>query len=194
MPPFNLESKSDAENSTTYYSAGLHPWYVSESWPQELEALWSVLEQKKVVAVGECGFDRCCNTPLDVQVQAFEAQVKRAEQLNMPVILHCVRALDLLLGVHRRLRPDVPWVMHGFRGGVRQMQQLLHAGIHMSFGVRHIDSALQFCPRDSFFLETDDDDASLFELYHTVASLRDESVEELVASQLDNLIRLCGCK
>lgn len=187
MPPFSFPEDG---KGITYYSVGFHPWHVSERWREDMDVVADAVAHAGVVAVGECGLDRCCAVPVDLQMEAFESHVFLSEQESIPLVVHCVRALDLLLEVRRRMRPRQRWVWHGYRGGVRQLEQLLRSGIIVSFGSRFVPQALQNCPLDSFFLETDDRDVSLPDLYRSVAGLRGISLEELAGCQSDNFSRL----
>ncbi|MDE7378892.1 MAG: TatD family hydrolase [Paraprevotella sp.] len=187
MPP--LDFPEDGKG-VTYYSVGLHPWHVSERWREDMDAVAEAVTHAGVVAVGECGLDRCCTVPMDLQMAVFESHVLLSEQKSMPLVVHCVRALDLLLEVRRRMRPCQRWVWHGYRGGARQLGQLLRSGIIVSFGSRFVSQALQDCPLDSFFLETDDGDVSLPDLYRSVAEFKGISLEELAGCQSDNFLRL----
>ena len=49
------------------------------------------------------------------------------------MIIHCVRAWDEVLAVHKKLRPKMKWMIHGFRGQARLANQLLSKGMYLSF-------------------------------------------------------------
>lgn len=193
MYPFVFPETGEGQGrGVTYSSVGLHPWYISDDWEAEMASVASVARRPQVVAVGECGFDRVCKVPIELQKAVFEAHVRLSERLAMPIVLHCVHALDLLLEVRRRMRPVQPWVWHGFRGGVRQMEQVLRSGMQVSFGTRYSPQALAACPADAFFLETDDADASLLaQVYRQAAAVRGMSPEELLRVQAANFRRFC---
>lgn len=146
-------------------SFGLHPWYLTDNWEQELKAF-----DGHPVLIGECGLDRLCETPYELQLEAFQAQIQLSERLELPLVLHCVRALDDVLRLKRGTHQ--PWIFHGFRGKPQQLQQLLDHGFYVSFGFRHNTDSLRACPSDRLFLETDDSPEPIASLYETAAALR----------------------
>lgn len=173
------------------FSVGLHPWQVDAHWREKVERiLRPALALSQVVAVGEVGLDRLSGGDMQHQQEAFEAQVLLAEEYGKPLIVHCVRSYDLLLGLHRRLHPEVPWIVHGFRGKPELASQLLHRGIYLSFGEHYHEEALRICPSDSFFIETDDSGVDVGDLYFRAASLRGVPVEALVQQVKRNFSRL----
>lgn len=115
-------------------SVGIHPWDTAEN--QDFEALLSEIEKRaeeeKIVAIGECGLDKVRGADMDTQETLFRRQLEMAERHRLPVIIHCVRAYDRLLHLHKLLRPTVPWIIHGFRGNPTLAAQLTRAGIHLS--------------------------------------------------------------
>ncbi|MCF0236801.1 MAG: TatD family hydrolase, partial [Bacteroidaceae bacterium] len=86
----------------------------------------------------------------------FEAQVALSERFSRPITLHIVRAFDLILGLHKRLRPTQRWTVHGFRGKPQLAQQLLDAGFDLSFGHHRNPDAWAITPPDRRHEETDE--------------------------------------
>src|SRR5690606_10309568 len=72
-----------------YATAGIHPHHAAELDAHSIDALRSLAEQPRVVAIGECGLDFFRNfSPPDAQERAFEAQLALAAELELPVFLH----------------------------------------------------------------------------------------------------------
>lgn len=84
-----------------YASVGIHPQTFSEfgtgelaSWTQQLKDL---AKNKKVVAIGECGLEYYSHNEQQVvssehktfQKQGFLAQIELAQELGLPLIIHC---------------------------------------------------------------------------------------------------------
>ena len=109
----------------------------------------------EVVQVGECGLDRLRGADLDTQCAVFAAQVALAEQHRLPLTLHVVRAFDVILRLHKQLRPTTRWTIHGFRGKPALAQQLLDAGFDLSFGPKHNTASWAATPPDRRHCETD---------------------------------------
>lgn len=138
------------------YSAGIHPWWTAEDVAPLLSALERLLPHPQVVMLGECGFDRLRGGTFAVQQAVFDRQVALSESLALPLVVHCVRAFDLLLSARKRLRPSQCWTVHGFRGGPLLARQLLDAGFHLSFGARFNPDSLRLTPPGCRRMETDD--------------------------------------
>jgi TatD DNase family protein len=117
--------------------------------------------------------------------------------MRKPLVVHCVKALDLLLRLRRELRPAMPWMLHGFRGKPRQMESLLEAGCYVSFGLHHNEESLRLCPLQRLMLETDDafrpstetegsDVPLIAELYNKVAAARGIEMRDLCDEMAEN--------
>lgn len=175
------------------FSVGIHPWSVCQAVDlnASLERLQNLLVLPEVCMLGECGLDKCCRTEFDLQLLFFRAQVELAESMGKPVVIHCVRAYDVLLSVRRASTFRQPWIIHGFRGKVALMEQLLRMGFYFSFGPYFQEDTLRVCPEDRFFIETDDFADSLLSVYQHVALVRNMSVETLIELQQERFSFLC---
>lgn len=138
-----------------WFSAGLHPWDVTEDFDSQLDILENTLANPRVPAVGECGFDTLKGPSHEFQEQAFIRQIELSERFAKPMILHVVRDFDSVIRLRRTLKPEQPWLIHGFRGGPAQMNQLYSNGILVSFGLKHNPESLKAVPSERLFLETD---------------------------------------
>ena len=138
-----------------FFSAGLHPWDVTEQFEDQLIALEKLLANPQVLAVGECGFDALKGPSHELQEKAFVRQVELSERFRKPMILHVVRDFESVIRLRKQLKPTQPWLIHGFRGGPEQMNQLYANGILVSFGLKHNPESLRQVPSDRLFLETD---------------------------------------
>ena len=179
------------------YSAGLHPWYVSEN---TLERDLGLIEEKgeNAVAIGECGLDRCCDVSFELQLKAFRAQVEIAATLGKPLIIHCVRAYPEIISEKKAFRDSLPWIVHGFRGNPETASQLIKHGFHLSFGEalmndKRLGEILATVPEDRYFLETDESAASIREIYGKAAAIRNIDVDTLILQQRGNASALLGC-
>lgn len=148
---------------------GIHPWHVDVEDGCLDEAL----------AVGECGLDKCCDTPFELQKEAFRRCILESEKRQLPLILHCVRAVDECLAMRRELHAVQPWIWHGFRGKAAQLQQLLPHGFYFSFGFCYNGDALRACPLDRLLLESDENPQPISTLYNKVADELGISIDVL---------------
>lgn len=160
----------DVWDGLPHVSVGVHPWEVGECWREQVERLRTVVRRTEVVAIGECGLDRVRGGVWEWQMACFEAQLILAREVGKPVVIHCVRAFDELLAMKRRFG-DVGMVVHGFRGGPVQARQLMQHGLELSFGPRfHADSLRAAYEEGKMWLETDDSDVGIQEVYERASS------------------------
>ena len=159
---------------------GIHPW--------RSDVVCPVPDLSDRLAVGECGLDTLRGPSMETQLQVFRQQIALSEASSKPLVIHCVKALDQLLSLHRELRPKMPWMFHGFRGKSQQLRSLLNAGFYISFGFCYNEESLYLCPLDRLMLETDDDARSIIELYNKVADVRGVNVSFLCAAMAENYL------
>ena len=113
---------------------GIHPWYLDNNSLEQLIAnVKTVANSPGLIAIGEAGFDKLRGPEIKTQARAFESQVIISEDVRKPLYIHCVRAWDELLPAHKRLRPKMPWLIHGFRGNPELAMQLISKGMYLSF-------------------------------------------------------------
>jgi TatD DNase family protein len=181
------EEKLPADIPGVAYTYGIHPWFLNEdNHDKHILSVEEIVRLPFIIAVGEAGFDRLRGPSAELQRQTFEKQVLISEEVKKPVIIHCVRGWDELLSVHKRLRPKMPWLVHGFRGNIELAGQLLSKGLYLSLWYEFVlrpESAglLRALPADRIFLETDGADVDIKHIYSKVADDLDMAVEDLKA-------------
>ena len=174
------------------YTYGIHPWFLDRNnYRQQIESVRKNAENPAILAIGEAGFDKLRGADPDLQRSVFEEQVEISEEVKKPVIIHCVRAWDELLSVHKRLKPKMPWLVHGFRGNVELAMQLLTKGMYLSFWFNFIlrpesSKIIRALPEDRIFLETDGSDTAIIDIYKKVSGDKEIEVEELKSLILSN--------
>ena len=164
------------------YALGIHPLYTPQATEAHLaqldEDLYTHRHDPRLIAVGEIGLDGfvpALNTPeaLAKQQQFYKAQLKLAQQHQLPVILHVRRSADLLLKGLRDT-PVVGGIAHAFNGSVQQAQAFIDLGFKLGFGgALTYERALQLrrlateLPLSAIVLETDAPDIPPHCLYTT---------------------------
>lgn len=74
----------------TFTAMGLHPTEVEPDWREEIDEIVAQLRPTHPVAIGEVGIDRHYGDDnLELQKEAFLAQLLLASEENLPVIIHC---------------------------------------------------------------------------------------------------------
>jgi TatD DNase family protein len=180
------------EQPCTY---GIHPWHLSsENIDDFVGKVKSFAASNNIVAVGEAGFDKLKGPDMQTQAKAFQAQVEISEEIKKPLYIHCVRAWDELMPAHKRLRPKMPWMIHGFRGNVELAMQLLSKGMYLSFWFDFVirpesSKLLKSLPTERIFLETDGANVDIRDLYKKVAADLNMEVNELKGIILANSIK-----
>jgi TatD DNase family protein len=151
-----------AQSDALYAAVGIHPHDAAQCDADALATLRQLAQQPRVVAVGEIGLDFYRDlSPRAAQYEAFHAQMRLAQSLGLPVILHCRDAYDELLGVLAEY-PTVQGVLHCFSGTAAHAQRGLELGYHLGIGgvitfksAEPLRAIVQSMPRDRLLLETD---------------------------------------
>ncbi|MBW6536626.1 MAG: TatD family hydrolase [Mariniphaga sp.] len=181
-----------------FYSVGLHPWKVGTEKEDNERMLMmeDALEFDHVIFVGECGLDKLAETVFDEQIRAFKAQAFMAEKHQKPLIIHCVKAWNEMVELHMKNKPTVPWIFHGYNGSVELTRQLLDKNFLFTFGeillntnAKAIES-FKSLPIEKIFIETDEFDGTIEEIYMRAAELRNISVETLKQAIWTNFNRI----
>ena len=176
----NLEnSRAAVEQAKKYdgmYAAvGIHPedCHFITAPDEALSALRAMLGTRetrakdKIVALGEIGLDYHWQfygeIPMDKAKQAyfFDAQMKMAEELDIPVIIHDREAHGDCFETVLRY-PNVRGVFHSYSGSSEMARELVRRGWYISFAgpltyknAERVREAARAVPRDRLLLETD---------------------------------------
>jgi TatD DNase family protein len=167
-------------------SIGLHPWYATiDKLELQMKYLTVLAKQSNVKLIGECGLDKLKGEKLENQLAMLEQQILLAEELNKPLILHCVKSFSELIEMKEKLNVKVPMIIHGFNKNEELGKQLVAKGFYLSFGSTILKensaSAKLIKTLDCFFLETDDSGTTIQEIYQAVAEIKKCTVDELKA-------------
>lgn len=112
-----MESLHRRFPETTSMALGLHPTEVREDWEPIVEGMEKRLEGGGFVAVGEVGIDLYWDkTYRTQQTEAFIRQLRIADRLNLPVIIHCREGLNEVLACIEAVKPKTTLVFHSFTG------------------------------------------------------------------------------
>ena len=169
------------------YSVGVHPWLINYNQRDTTNLLFEKVRDyayhPAIVAIGETGLDKLkVNNPNDYLFQQtlFTSHVSLAEEVQKPLIIHCVKAWDALFNIRQAVKPSMPWIIHGFRGKELLALRLIQAGFYLSFGLHyHIEAlkiAWKYC---RLLIETDDNQINISDVYHQIASDLNITVTEL---------------
>ena len=170
---------------------GIHPWDA-----EHYATCGLSLGDKVTTAelIGEIGLDYACKVDRELQEQVFRQQLLLAEELQKPVVLHCVRAFEPMMNIlsEHKLRAVI---FHGFIGSAEQARRALDRDYYLSFGVNVLRSpksikAMNECPLKQMFVESDESLVPIAEIYAEIARLRDIDVAILAEKTLENYKRI----
>ena len=187
-----------AFSGRNFYSVGLHPWHIktSEENNEMLVQVEEALEFDHVIFVGETGLDKRSETDFEEQIRVFEAQAFMAEEYSKPLIVHCVKAYNEVIEIHKKMKPKMTWIFHSYNGSVEMTRQLANQNFLFSFGellflpgTKAIDS-FRILPLNKIFFETDEYDGEVEHMYKQGARLKNISEEEIEMAVWDNFNRM----
>lgn len=185
------------EEGVVYYSAGVHPLLAGEDVEERLAGVERLAREGRIVAVGEAGMDRNAAAPMGRQVAWFEAQVRWAAEYGLPVIVHGVRVVpELVAAAKRCMGKEDRWIVHGFNNRLEVLQELLRHGFYISVGRQlmnresHAYRLLPEIPAERLFLETDNSEYAIEEIYGQAAERLGIGTEGLQRMVEDNFKRV----
>ncbi|WP_017715540.1 TatD family hydrolase [Kamptonema formosum] len=198
------------------FAVGLHPldaykWTGSS----QAEILALASSDGRVVAIGETGLDFYKADNKELQKTAFEAQLCVAQQLKLPVIVHCRDAAAEMAELLRDFFDcfgAVKGVMHCWGGTPEETQWFLDLGFYISFSgtvtfknATGIQESARTVPLERLLVETDcpflapapkrgkrNEPAYVRYVAEKVAKLRNVSLETLAAQTTLNASLLFG--
>ena len=169
VPGINLESLDTVLELCRRYPyfcypmLGLHPEDVKADWRDVLAAIKPALQSVK--AVGEVGLDYYWSREFEKeQLEAFEEQVRWAVEFQLPLMIHCRKAQNVMVAIIKKYQNDLPGgVFHCFTGNEHEAAELLQfdkfvlgIGGVSTFKKSHLPEVLPaVVPLDRIVLETD---------------------------------------
>ncbi len=143
---------------------GVHP-HEARTWNAgDTSRLEALLDDPKVVAVGECGLDFHYDTsPRKKQEEVMRIQWHIAQERNLPVVIHNRDSNEKMLevlgcGEFEALKAD----FHSFAGGLEMAEALIARDFYLGFtgmvtfkAADNVREVLPFLPKDRGLVETD---------------------------------------
>ena len=154
-----------------YPMLGLHPEEVRADWREALSIIKDIINIKhqtsniKLLAIGEVGLDFYWSREFEQeQLLAFEEQVRWSVETRLPLMIHCRKAQNEMVGILKRYAHDLPGgVFHCFTGNEQEARELLQfegfvlgIGGVSTFKKSHLPEVLPATvPLERIVLETD---------------------------------------
>lgn len=149
-----------------YTALGIHPSdaRLIDDIDAALEKVLDMIKDKsnKCVALGEIGLDyHYPETDKEMQISLFRRQMKIAEELSLPVVIHDRDSHEDVMTVIREF-PKVKGILHSFSGSAEMARELVKLGYMISFSgvvtfknARRSKEAASVVPLDMLLIETD---------------------------------------
>lgn len=151
--------------ASCYPLMGLHPTSVDADWKNRLDKVKEALDSGvKYYGIGEVGLDLYWDkTYIKEQRIVFEQQIQWAIEYDLPLIVHCREAYDLLVEILTPyLSSSLYGIFHSFTANAEIAQKLLAfegfmLGINgvVTFKNSNLPEVLSNVPLDRIVLETD---------------------------------------
>jgi TatD DNase family protein len=156
------------DHTEVFATAGVHPHdaktVVDEATGGvDLSGLAALLDDPKVVAVGECGLDFYYDhSPREQQRDVFVAQIALAKAHDRALVIHTRDAWPETFAILESEGVPDRTVFHCFTGGPDEARWALDHGIRLSFSgivtfpsAPDVRAAAELCPLDMLLIETD---------------------------------------
>jgi len=145
-----------------YATAGIHPHEVRKVTEETYATLRALLQDQKMVAVGEIGLDYAKEySPRAQQQEHFLHQLALAKELKLPVVIHSRDASPDIMDLLKQELPE-KFVFHCYAGSVEEAREILDLGGYISItGIvtfpkaENIRRIVRFVPLDRLMVETD---------------------------------------
>jgi TatD DNase family protein len=177
-----FNKSEDNTNDYNYFSSGIHPWNASEN-EKIISTILIDAVDKKCLAIGEIGLDKLKGPELAIQKKTLIDQIKISEEMELPIILHCVKAWNELEIIKKEIQPKQKWIYHGFNKS-NLLKSIIENDIMISIGSsiltnKTLQEIITEIPNSSLFLETDDSKIDIFDIYKKVSEIKKISLQEL---------------
>lgn len=178
--------KPDAKKPNVY-SFGIHPWKIDNNVNEILQEMDTISRNRRCIAIGECGLDKLIDVDFELQQKIFCEQIQIANEVEKPLIIHCVKAFNELTPCLKKMGNKVPVIIHGFNNNQNIADDLLKNGYILSFGKAlmtpdsNASEIIKHVGRKNFFLETDDSDISIRDIYKRTSEVL--GIEEMILQE-----------
>lgn len=152
-------------NKKFYASIGIHPLYEGEI--SSLIHLYNIVDNKKIVAIGETGIDT--NESIYNQIDKMIDSIHLANKFHLPVIIHAntvsksyQSANKLCISLIKMYKPQYGFLFHSFQPDIDDLKEILKMGGYISVGpmllkknaMKSLEVVRQV-PMDRLLIETD---------------------------------------
>ena len=208
-----FSEKLSEKHEFIYYSCGISPNDI----PQTEDELWKKLEEikkianqkhEKLVAIGEIGLDYYWNKEnMDLQKLAFIEQIKLANELELPIIIHTREAVVDTIDILKNKQESInKGIFHCCPLNRELVKEALKLGYYISFAgpitfknSKNADEIIKMVPVDRILIETDspylspepnrgkrNDSRNVKYIAQKIAQVKDMTLEEIAKITYEN--------
>ena len=164
LSPCGISQKDNSINKYKIVSSyGIHPQDPKVEYAPFLEKL---LNEKRISAIGEAGFDLFTEEyrlNKKAQEEAWKIQTELAAEYKVPLVVHDRKALDEIFSSCKTLSKISAVVFHSFAFGVKEADSILNHNVnaYFSFGKQILNGnkksidCVKNLPIEKLLLETD---------------------------------------
>jgi TatD DNase family protein len=195
-----------------FATAGIHPHRAAEHGDDAITQIRQLLNDPRVVAVGETGLDYHYDfSPRDVQRNSFARHLEMSRETGKPVIVHAREADEDVRALLREAGAGTVGVLHSFSSGRALLEAALALGWYASFSgmvtFKKYEGAdfVRMVPPDRIMVETDtpylapaphrgkqNEPSFVPHIAARCAELRGEDPAEFAARTVENARRFYG--
>ena len=116
-----------------YATFGYHPDQIDKVCDEDLKKLETLIKtNQKIVGIGEIGLDYHYSTDKEKQKKLFKEQLKIAQRLNLPVVIHSRDATKDTIDILKMF--NVSGVIHCFSGSLETANIYISMGYKLGIG------------------------------------------------------------
>jgi TatD DNase family protein len=203
---YDYESSAEAvklarKYPQVYAVVGVHPHDAKTLKEATIADLYKLAREPKVVAIGEIGLDFYRNlSPRDIQEKAFIAQIKLAQELYKPIVIHDRDAHQEVFSIIKKEKAGrSEGVLHCYSGHLPLAIDLMKEGFYLSFAgpltYKNAKKTVEVAgkiPLDRILIETDcpylspeplrgkrNEPANVSHIAAKLAAIRNKPLEEI---------------
>ena len=194
---------------------GIHPNEISETKEEidkDILEIEKIAEYEKTVAIGEIGLDyHWVQDTKELQRYAFLEQIKLANKLNLPIVIHSRDAImDTIDILKNEVKPEKQGILHCCQLNKDLVKAGLDAGFYISFAgpvtyksSKNANDIIEMVPEDKILIETDcpylspepnrgkrNDSRNVKYVAEKIAKVKGKKVEEIAEITYTNAKRI----
>ena len=209
---YNIKSSEFAVNLSNQYdfmyaTTGISPNDIDDMEIEDIDKIREIAKNNKVVAIGEIGLDYYWNREnKDKQKEFFTKQIELADELNLPITIHCRDAvMDTLDILKNKINPKKRGIFHCCMLNKELIKEAVKLGFYISFSgnitfksAKPVE-AVNEVPIDKILIETDspyltpepfrkirNDSRNVKLVAQKIAEIKNMSLEEIAKITYEN--------